>query len=155
MYLQIRYGSVDLRVSPEKMAVVEEVLTQHAISHVVFIADLQTRVQESRKWLASPKRYRWQENLVGQYIYICLYLQNVNRHTDIFRNRGADFSDKFYSNLLDKREIKLIKLSERIIDKEGSIIFKNHIFTILKWHTYKVANENSQNKLLFSHCYEY
>ena len=131
---------MDLRVSPEKMAVVEEVLTQHAISHVVFIADLQTRVQESRKWLASPKRYMWQENL---YIYICLHLQNVIKHTDIFRTRGADFSNKFYSNLLDKREIKLIKLSERIIDKEGSIIFKNHIFTILKWHTYKVANENS------------
>ena len=68
----------------------------------------------------------WQENLVGQYIYICLYLQNVNRHTDIFRNRGADFSDK--------REIKLIKLSQRIIDIGGSIIFKNHIFTILKWY---------------------
>ena len=81
----------------------------------------------------------WQENLVGQYIYICLHLQNVIKHTDIFRTRGADFSNKFYSNLLDKREIKLIKLSQRIIDIGGSIIFKNHIFTILKWYTYKVA----------------
>jgi hypothetical protein len=48
---------VDLRVSPEKRAAVEEALATNGISHVVFIDDLHARVQESRQWLSSPNRY--------------------------------------------------------------------------------------------------
>jgi len=55
-WTEIRYGHVDLRVSLEKRALVAQVLADNGISHAVFIADLQARVEESRHWLAKSNR---------------------------------------------------------------------------------------------------
>jgi len=43
-------------VSLEKRALVAQVLADNGISHAVFIADLQARVEESRHWLAKSNR---------------------------------------------------------------------------------------------------